>query len=102
VMKGFRRLVTGMAVVAVTAGSAFAQAQAPITKSPPPARTPSSLVGPPTGLPRAGTAPQFDRRATVPAPPGTQVIDPRTGQPMTVAPNDPNTPSVLTPQNPPR
>jgi hypothetical protein len=99
-MKVMTRLMTGVAMVAVTAGSALAQAQAPITKAPPPARTPSSLVGPPTGLPRVGTPPPADRRATVPS--GTLVIDPRTGQPMAVPPNDPNTPSSLVPPSPPR
>jgi hypothetical protein len=82
----------GTALVIITAGPAFGQAQAPVTKAPPPARTPSMLTGPPTGLPKAGP-PVTDQRTTIQ--PGTQMIDPRTGRPTTAAPNEPTTPPAV-------
>jgi len=89
-------LMTGvtaaMALVVLTAGPALGQAQAPITKAPPPARTPSAITGPPTGLPRVGP-PASDRRSTVL--PGDPTIDPRTGRPTTALPSEPTTPPAV-------
>ena len=91
-------LMTGvtaaMALVVLTAGPALGQAQAPITKAPPPARTPSAITGPSTGLPRVGP-PASDRRSTVLPGASTTTIDPRTGRPTTAAPSEPTTPSAV-------
>jgi hypothetical protein len=93
------RFATAMVLVALAAGPVLAQAQAPTTSAPPPARTPSVLTGPRTGLPRVGP-PASDPRLTVSPVPGA--IDPQTGQPVdaqsgSTGPADPRTPSVLTP-----
>ena len=96
-----RRLTAAGALVLLSAGSVLAQAQAPVTSAPPPARTPSVLTGPPTGLPRTGP-PASDPRLTPPVqgvldPNTGQVVDPRTGQPInSAAPPPARTPSTLT------
>jgi len=87
------RVTAALAMVVFTAGPALGQAQAPVTKAPPAARTPSAIIGPPTGLPRVGP-PASDQRSTVL--PGTPVtIDPRTGRPTTAAPSEPTTPPAV-------
>jgi hypothetical protein len=101
-MSAFMRFAVAGALVLLSAGSVLAQAQAPVTSAPPPARTPSVLTGPPTGLPKAGP-PASDPRLSTPPVQGVldpntgQVIDPRTGQPInSAAPPPARTPSVLT------
>jgi hypothetical protein len=101
-MNAFMRLAAVGALVLLSARSVLAQAQAPVTSAPPPARTPSVLIGPPTGLPKAGP-PASDPRLSTPPVQGVldpntgQVIDPRTGQPMnSAAPPPARTPSTLT------
>ena len=96
-MSMMSRFATALVLVALAAGPVLAQAQAPTTSAPPPARTPSMLTGPPTGLPRVGP-PASDPRLV---PPVQGTIDPRTGQPIdtqsgATGPADPRTPSVLT------
>jgi len=101
-MSSFTRFAAAGVLVLLSAGPVLAQAQAPVTSAPPPARTPSVLTGPRTGLPRVGP-PASDPRLTTPPVQGvldpntSQVIDPRTGQPMNgSAPPPPRTPSSLT------
>jgi hypothetical protein len=94
-MNVFRTLTTAAVLVVLAAGPALGQAQAPLTKAPPPARTPSAITGPPTGMPRVGP-PASDRRTTIlPTPQQPMTIDPRTGQPVPVTPGEPRTPPVL-------
>jgi hypothetical protein len=94
-MKLLARITTAAVLVLFAAGPALAQAQAPITKAPPPARTPSAITGPPTGMPRVGP-PASDRRTTIlPTPQQQMTIDPRTGQPVPLTPGQPTTPPVL-------
>jgi hypothetical protein len=94
-MKLLARITTAAVLVVFAAGPAFAQAQAPITKAPPPPRTPSAITGPPTGMPRVGP-PASDQRTTIlPTPQQEMTIDPRTGRPVPVTPGQPTTPPVL-------
>lgn len=91
-MSVFIQFATAAGLVLITAGPVLAQAQAPVTTAPPPARTPSVLIGPKTGLPQAGP-PASDPRLTTPP---VQTIDPRTGQPINPAlPPPAQTPSSL-------
>jgi hypothetical protein len=97
-------LIASTALVALAAGSAAGQAQAPITKAPPPARTPSAVIGPSTGLPRVGNpAPAPAPGTTVP--PGRRGGNPGSGAPTvppTPLPTEPTTPPSLIPPSAPR
>jgi|SRR5687768_9904892 len=100
-MTAIARLVTSLALVALTAGTALGQAQAPTTKAPPPARTPSAIVGPPTGLPRVDNPTPAPPSRTTTMPPGTRQADPATGAPTTPPPTERTPPALVPPSNPP-
>ena len=100
-MRTIARLVTSLGLVALMAGTALGQAQAPTTKAPPPARTPSAIVGPPTGLPRVGDPAPAPAPRTTPVPRNTREIDPATGAPTNTPPPEGTPPALVPPSNPP-
>src|SRR5687767_3636195 len=94
-MRTIARLVTSLGLVALMAGTALGQAQAPTTKAPPPARTPGADVGPATGLPRVGDPALAPAPRTTPVPRSTREVDPATRTPT--SPPPPDTPPALVP-----
>jgi hypothetical protein len=99
-MRAIARLVTSLGLVALMAGTALGQAQAPTTKAPPPARTPSAIIGPPTGLPRVGDPATAPVPRTTPVPRSTREVDPATNAPTSTPPPD-TPPALVPPSSPP-
>ena len=95
------RLATSIAVVALTAGTALGQAQAPTTKAPPPARTPSAIIGPPTGLPRVGTPAPAPVPGTTTVLPGGREVDRGMETPPPPPPTQGTPPALVPPSTPP-